>query len=725
MSDAQILFAGQTLSLSYLGNGMAELCFDRQGSAVNKFDAATLRDLAEATRVLRTAENVDGVILSSAKDSFIVGADIYEFPALFAGPSSALAAYNAAQNRVFLEFEDIPMATVSAINGLALGGGFEVTLATDARVIASGAQFGLPEVTLGIFPGYGGTVRLPRIAGAKTAIDWIVSGRSRPAQEARAVSAVDEVVEPAALRAAAVAQLRQLIASGECKTRRASRTGPVNRDAGPEVFAAAKPVARARLPYEPAPLAVIELIERCATLDRNTAQAEETKAFSEIATTPTAQALVQVFINDQQVKKKAKALARAAHPLGRAAVLGAGIMGGGISYTSAMRGVPVIMKDITQSALNLGIEEARRLLSRQVESGRISSARAAAVIGAIVPSLDYDHFDEVDVVVEAIVENLTVKQSVLGYLEKRLAPHAIVTSNTSSLSIGTLASVLERPENFVGMHFFNPVPLMPLVEVVRGPRTSDAAVSAIAGYALTMGKTPIVVRDCAGFLVNRILTAQFVGFLKLLRDGADFARIDAVMEAFGWPMGPARLQDVIGMDTSLHVIETITQAYPDRMDLPFRHAITEMVAQGRKGQKIGVGFYRWQTDATGRLQKQQDLAAQDLVASLRTGERVEFSSQEIIDRMMLPLLLEASLCLDEGIAESPGEIDLSLILGIGFPRHLGGALKYADLTGLKPLINVCGRYAQLGGCYQPSAGLTERARVGRLFYDLNRAEGNT
>jgi 3-hydroxyacyl-CoA dehydrogenase/enoyl-CoA hydratase/3-hydroxybutyryl-CoA epimerase/enoyl-CoA isomerase len=710
-----LIFNGQSLRVT-LQNGIVQLCFDRQNSSNNRFDSATVDELAQVTRAILAAGDVRGLLLTSAKDSFAVGADIFEFPALFAGPAAGIEHFNAAQNRVFREFEDLPLPTVSAINGLALGGGFEVTLATDARVIASGAQVGLPEVTLGIFPGYGGTVRLPRIVGAKTALDWIVTGRMQRADSVRAAQLVDEVVELGALHATASALLQRLIGSEEWRARRSSRMGPVTRDADDECFTAARAQVRGRSPHEPAPLAAIELIQQCVPLSRDAAQAEETRAFASIATTPTARALVQTFINDQQVKKKAKSLAKSAAPVARCAVLGAGIMGGGIAYTSARQGVPILMKDIAQAALDLGMGEARRLVARQVETGRTSAVAAETLVGTITPTLSFDGFDAVDLVVEAIVENAAIKQDVLAEVEGKISPATILASNTSSLSIALLASRLARPENFVGMHFFNPVPVMPLVEVVRGPRTGDAAVAAVAGYAVKMGKTPIVVRDCPGFLVNRILTAQFVGFLMLLRDGADFAQIDAVMEAFGWPMGPAHLQDVIGMDTSLHVIEVITDGYRDRMHLGFRHAIAAMVAQERRGQKTGAGFYAWRPDAKGRPLKQEDPAARAVVTALQGDGTRNFADAEIIERMMLPLIVEAARALQEGIAETPAEIDMSLLLGIGFPRHLGGALKYADLLGVSAVVQACRLYSPLGGCYRPSAGLLEMARSDAKFY---------
>ncbi|HHH7444920.1 TPA: fatty acid oxidation complex subunit alpha FadB [Escherichia coli] len=711
------MYQGQSLRVTLLEDGLAELCFDRQDSAINKFDSGTVAELAQATAAIRAHGGVRGVLLSSAKDSFIVGADIFEFPPLFAGPSEALAAFNAEQNAVFSAFEDLPVPIVAALNGLALGGGFEMLLTADYRMAVSGAQAGLPEVGLGIMPGYGGTVRLPRLVGAATTLDWILSGKPQPTATLLEAGAVDALCNAGSLREQALARLQAVAQDDTWKARREARLRG-RRDDSVD-FAALKAEHGKRASHYPAPLAVIESVERSLPLARDAALAEENRAFTSLAATPTAQALVQIFINEQSLRKKAKGYTRQAHRLERAAVLGAGIMGGGIAYTSAVRGTPVIMKDIAAAALDTGMGEARKLLAKQVDSGRMPPEKAAAVLDSIQPTLDFTGFSEVDIVVEAIVENLGLKKRVLADVESHLQANAVIASNTSSLSIEAIGSDLQRPQNFAGMHFFNPVPVMPLVEVIKGPATSEETAATVAGYAVAMGKTPVVVKDCPGFLVNRILTAQFVGFVRLIRDGADYLQIDRVMEAFGWPMGPAYLQDVIGMDTSCHVIDVITAGYGERMRLDFAHVIARMVQAGRLGQKSGRGFYRYQADAKGRPQKSIDPEVADLLADVRAERVRDFGDQEIVERMMLPMVIEAALCLEEGVAESAADIDMSLLLGIGFPRHWGGALKYADLVGLPNIVAQCETHRTLGGCYQPTQRMREMAARGERFHPLN------
>ncbi|CAN7570231.1 fatty acid oxidation complex subunit alpha FadB [Pseudomonas umsongensis] len=709
------MYQGQTLHLTALGEQLVELCFDRQGQAVNKFDAATLSELQAALAVLTRMPDLRGVLVTSAKDSFVVGADIFEFTELFSRPESELAAHNRGQSQVFTALSRLPAPVVCAINGLALGGGFEVTLACDYRVLARDAQVGVPEINLGIFPGLGGMARLPRLVGAAVAADWVTSGKPQSADTALRVGAVDKVIDEAELADSALALLEALAAGDtDWRQRRQLRSGGFTLDS--EMLTKAKSDACKRHPQVPAALAAVELLENTAEVDLEQALKAENRAFAAIAQTQAAHALVQLFINDQFLRKKAKGYAKAGRSTAHAAVLGAGIMGGGIAYTSAARGIDALMKDIAQPALDLGVNEAAKLLDKQVTGGRLPQEKADAILASIVPTMTYDGFDKVDVVVEAVVENMKVKQSVLAEVEQRVSSNTVLASNTSSLSIAEMADALARPENFVGMHFFNPVPVMPLVEVIRGPRTSDQAAATIASYASAMGKTPVVVKDCPGFLVNRILTGNVLGFLRLIHDGADFQAVDAALEAFGWPMGPAYLQDVIGMDTSEHVIRFISGGYGPRMVPDFAHAVEFMVANGRLGQKNGHGFYQYSKDPKGRPVKTVDPQVHELLKKIQPKGQQAFTAETLVDRVMLPTVIEAIRCLEDGVAESAIEIDMALILGVGFPRAVGGALKYADWLGPQALLERCERYAHLGPLYQPTQGMRERAASGARYY---------
>ncbi|HEY6644408.1 fatty acid oxidation complex subunit alpha FadB [Povalibacter sp.] len=716
--DAASLFEGRSIQVHSLGDGLIDLCFNAQDGAINKFDTRTVEELKQAVATIAAADGVTGVLITSAKEAFIVGADITGFDKLFAQTEAGLSATNSRSNQVFIALESLPVPSVVAINGLALGGGLEAALAADLRVMSTSAQIGLPEVKLGLFPGFGGTVRLPRIAGAKVAIDWITSGRSIKAGEALAAHVVDAVAEPASLCDRAIELLKAAIADeAGWRARRATRVGPLHEPGIEQLFAEAKQTVAARSPrHQPAALAAVELLERAAPLDRDAALALEGEAFARIAKTQAAGSLIQVFLNDQFIRKASKTYARGARAVKSVAVIGAGIMGGGIAFTSASRGMPVRMKDIRQDQLELGITEARKLLGKQVSAGRGSQQQAEAVLASIVPQLDYTAIDGVDVIVEAVVENLRIKHSVLQEVQALARPDAVIASNTSSLRIDDLAQPLSRPENFVGMHFFNPVPSMPLVEVIRGRQSSDVAVATVVAYALALGKTPIVVRDGPGFLVNRILTPYMQGFGRLVADGADFARIDQALEAFGWPMGPAYLNDVVGMDTGIHVAELICAGFPERLRRTWPDALGVMVGYKRFGQKSGAGFYRYEIDPRGKPKKILAPESYELLEAVQPNGLQEFPAQEMVERMMLPMIIEAARCLEEGIVASAPELDMAMLLGVGFPQYLGGPLKYADWLGMKQIVELSERYAHLGPQYAVTARMREMAEKHERYY---------
>ena len=714
-----MLFEGQTIKAEALDGKIAELRFERGGEAVNKLDALAFGELRCAIDAITATPAIKGVLITSAKDNFIVGADIFEFTNVFKRPEKDIAAFVGANSEIITALSDLPVPTVAAINGLALGGGFEVALGADYRVMSSAAKIGFPEIHLGIFPGYGGTVRLPRLTGLGASADWIIFGAQQSPERALREGAADAVAGPEELRAASLATLKMAIegnADWQGRRLRMKQSLGVAKEKAASLLANARAQAAKALPHLPAAHLAVELLEKAAGLGRDAALALEAETFAKVAKTQAANSLVAIFVNEQAVKKTIRRYAKDAPPVRKAAVAGAEIMGGGIAYQSASRGVPIVMKDISATALGLGMSEARKLLAKAVETGRLTQDKADAVIGSITPSLTYEGFENADVVIEAVVENLAVKQAVLCEIEAIAAPNSILVSNTSSLRIGALAEALRRPENFLGMHFFNPVPKMPLVEVVCGPKTSAQAIAMVTTYAAAMGKTPIVVEDCSGFAVNRTLTPYLIAFLRLVHDGVDFQEIDKAMETFGWPMGPAYLVDVIGMDISHHVVEIISAGFAPRMDAPFESAIQILLGVGRLGQKNGRGFYKYWSDSKGRPRKEIDPETERLLAAGQPNGKIRIGEEEIALRMMLPLILEAARCVEDGIAASPGEVDMCLILGLGLPRYLGGALKYADYLGLKNVVDRADNWAGLGPIYHPSERLRAMAAAGDVFY---------
>jgi len=714
------MYQGQSIQVRKLEGDIVELCFDSKTDSVNKFDARTVNELREAVAAIQADSSVKGLVITSGKDVFIVGADITEFGKSFQLPEEEIVKWSVETNKVFSSVEDLPFPTVTAVNGIALGGGFEMALSTDYRVMSTKAQVGLPETKLGIFPGFGGTVRLPRLIGADNAIEWIAGGTPQKPDAALKVHAVDAVVAPEKLKDAAL-RIIGLAQAGayDWKKRRAQKTGALQLPMieSMMVFTTSIGFVGAKAgKHFPAPVAAITAIQKAAGKKRDDALLIEAQAFAKIAKTQAADSLIGLFLNDQLIKKKGKQYAKIARPVKQAAVLGAGIMGGGIAYQSASKGVPIIMKDIADKALDLGMSEANKLLANQVTRGKLKPEKAGAMLAEIRPTLNYGDFGHVDVVVEAVVENPKVKKAVLAEVEAVARPDAVIASNTSSISINDLASALKRPENFLGMHFFNPVHKMPLVEVIKGAKTSPEAVATIVGYATAMGKTPIVVNDCPGFLVNRILFPYFGGWSGLIQEGADFVKIDKIAESFGWPMGPAYLQDVVGIDTSHHVGDVLAEGYPDRMARTFKTALDVMYDNKRYGQKNGIGFYKYETDPKGKPKKVMTDDSYKLIASVQPNGTKDFSEEEIIDRLMIPMVIETARCLEENIVDTANEADMGLILGIGFPPHLGGALKYADIIGLKNLVAKCEKYASLGKLYEPTARMKEMAAKGETYY---------
>ena len=715
-----MIYQSDALSVKRLDGDIAELNFDLQGESVNKFDQQTVASLTAALDALEAESGIKGLLVTSAKPVFIVGADITEFTELFGASKEEIKPFTGTNNKNFNRLASLPYPSAVAINGFAMGGGLECCLACDFRVMSTAAKIGLPETKLGILPGWGGTVRLPRIIGVDEAVMWMATGADKRADEALKAGAVDAVAAPEQLREVTLATLQHAIDGGlEYQQRRARKHGPLplnDTEAMMSFFTIKAMVGQQAGKNYPAPIKVVDVIEAARNMSLEDALNVEAEGFAELATTPVAAALVGVFLNDQLLGKKAKDWEKKADKkIERAAVLGAGIMGGGIAYQSAYKGTPIKMKDIAQAGLDLGLSEANKLLSKRVARGRMTPEQMGEVLNSIDSTLSYEGFDSVDIVVEAVVENPKVKHAVLAETEQQIREDAILASNTSTISITYLAEALKRPENFCGMHFFNPVHAMPLVEVIRGEKTSDEAIARTVAYANRMGKKAVVVKDCPGFLVNRVLFPYFGGFNGLLRDGADFQAVDKVMERWGWPMGPAYLTDVVGIDTGVHASKVMSDGFPDRMTPGFKTATEIMFENERYGQKNGKGFYEYVKDKRGKPKKTVSQETYELLAP-EVAERKEFDKEEIIARMMLPMAIELARCLEEGIVGTAAEADLALLYGVGFPPFRGGIFRWMDTVGLAHIAELSKQYAHLGKAYELTEGMQARLAAGETYY---------
>lgn len=711
-----MLFDAQAFTLREQ-DSIAILTLDLKDQSVNKLTRQTIIDLEEVFDLIKNNDALKGLVVCSAKSDFIVGADITEFLSQFNEPHESIVSDLMNTHKIFNKLEDLPMPTLMAINGLALGGGCELALCADYRMMAEDAQIGLPEVKLGIFPGFAGTVRLPRVIGLDNAIEWICGGKQNKAGEALKVGLAQAVVAEENLLDAAIKQMQLMIEQKfDFKKHREEKLQPLLLNNIESMMAFETSIgfvaAKAGRHY-PAPVAAIKCMQKHAQLSRGDAQLIEADGFAKIAKTDVAKNLIGLFMADQKVKKVSKKYSKDIKEIDHMAVLGAGIMGGGIAYQAASKNLTVLMKDVREEGIALGLDEANKLCSKQVERKKYTVLEAGACLNRIRPTMSYGDFNQTELVVEAVVENPKIKKMVLAETEENISDQTVLASNTSTISIDDLASDLKRPELFCGMHFFNPVHRMPLVEIIRGKKTSEKTIGSVVSLAKKMGKTPIVVNDCPGFFVNRVLFPYFGGFTELVKAQVDFHLVDKIMEKFGWPMGPAYLLDVVGLDTAFHAQQVMAQGFPERMSADDQNAVAKLHGEDRFGEKNKLGFYQYIKNKKGKFDKKADDKVTEL---LYPDGYKELAEQDVILRLMAPMLFEVARCLEEGIVASAQEADMALIYGIGFPPHLGGALKYLDNYGLAKFLDDCSAFESISPLYVIPEFLKEKAKNNELFY---------
>ena len=704
------------LRLEILNGDIALLILDQPGSRANTLSQAMLGELEAMVAQLKTRTELQGLILRSGKPGiFIAGADLRE---LASAPQDVDTARKMVKRGLDLvaSVEALPYPTVAAIDGACMGGGLELALGFDYRVAGTNpkTEIGLPETKIGLIPGWGGTQRLSRLIGPSLAAEMICSGEPAKADRARQIGLVFDAVPPERLQEEAVRLLQEARKSDEWKTLRQRKRQPVGLSEEQQSFAYA--VARAQVLAKtsgkyPAPPAALEAIFRGCNLPLEDGLKAETEQFVQLVGSPISRNLIAVFFMTQRLQKDSGVNAAVVQPknVQQVGVLGAGIMGAGIAAAHIRRGIPAMLLDNASSALEKGIGNISKSLLGRVEIGRMSPADAATALARLSSSTTLNALADRDVVIEAIIENEDSKVNTYRQVEKLLRPGAILASNTSTISITRMAQSVEHPEAFAGMHFFNPVDRMQLVEVIRGEKTSDETVVSLVALAKRIGKTPIVVRDCPGFLVNRILFPYLNESLVLLQEGANPRALDKAALAFGMPMGPITLNDLVGLDTSLYAGRVINTAFADRA-APTK-ILDELVKAGRLGQKSGAGFYGYGKGSRGI----DDPALDSILAKCRTGQR-QFDNEELTDRLFLPMLTEASRVLSEGIVRDPGDVDMGLILGIGFPPFRGGILRWADTLGLAKVLEKLKRYEPLGLRFQPTEQMRQLASEGKGFY---------
>jgi 3-hydroxyacyl-CoA dehydrogenase/enoyl-CoA hydratase/3-hydroxybutyryl-CoA epimerase/3-hydroxyacyl-CoA dehydrogenase/enoyl-CoA hydratase/3-hydroxybutyryl-CoA epimerase/enoyl-CoA isomerase len=699
-------------------NGIGFLIFDSPGQKVNTFTHGVLAELDDWMRRLQSRTELAGLVLRSGKPgTFIAGADLEEMLLGAVHQPEGGSAVPRVGQGIFDRLSELPFPTVATIDGACMGGGLEIALACDYRVASTNpaTQIGLPETKIGIIPGWGGTQRLPRVVGVSQAVEMITTGEPVDGVRALQVGLVWDAVPPERLIDEAVRLIGLVRQSGEWRTARQRRLQPVGltEDQAHFLFGVAEGMVRAKTEgHYPAPLVALDVIRRTVNLPMADGLKIEAAAVAPLVTGDICRNLIRIFFATRRLGKDTGVDDRTVTPsaVSRVGVVGAGLMGSGITTAMIRRAVPVTLLDVSDEFVQKGLGRIRANIEGRVAAGRMKPAEALETLARVTPTTKLTLFGELDFVLEAVVENEQTKSELFGKLNALLSPNAIIASNTSTISISRLSRHATRPERFVGMHFFNPADRMPLVEVIRGEQTSDATVATTVALARKIGKTPVVVKDCPGFLVNRILMPYMNEALLLVEEGAALDSIDRAAKAFGMPMGPITLHDVVGLDTALYAGRVVAAAYADRMFEP--RILAALVQANRLGQKTGAGFFRY---AKGSQKGKPDPALGPILASYcRSGG--QFTQQVLMDRMFLPMLIEATRALSEGIARSAEDLDMALILGLGFPQFRGGLLRWADSLGATRVLEMLAPYQSLGKRFEPSGLMRTLAGNGGKYY---------
>lgn len=698
---------------------IGEIVLDDHGAPVNMLSTPMMDELERCIDDSIARAELDALIIrSTKKDIFIAGADIHEIAGI-TKREEALEKSRRGQD-IVTKLERLPFPTVAVIDGACLGGGLELALACTYRLVSDNpaVKIGLPETTLGILPGFGGTWRLPRLIGMSQALPMVLTGRTVDGARAFKLGLADGYYPKAFLGDAADAFIRAIVKPGARKTiikkRKAKRQNMNLFDGNPIgrliVAAAAKNemMKRTRGRY-PAQIEALRTVRGNYSRTYAAAMKKEREAFARLAVSDTAKKLIALFFTGEALKKDHRA--DNVRGIESAAVLGAGKMGGGIAWLISNAEIPVRMKDINWDAVGKGYAAVNDIYKDLIRIRKIDEREAMLRAHRVSGTVDYSGFANADFVIEAVVEDIEVKIKTFRELEKIVRPDTIIATNTSSLSVDAMAQAFEHPGRFIGFHFFNPVNRMPLIEVVPGVRTSEEVLLRTVAFARTLKKIPIVVRDCNGFLVNRILMAYLNEAMLMLEEGVPFTRIDAVMTAYGMPMGPFALLDEIGIKVGAKVAVIIAAAHPERASAG---KLLSIVGHHEKliGRSTGSGFYRY---------RGKDRSANPLIKELIIANGIPSSNsigaEEIEERCLVRMINEAARCIEEGIITRPDYLDMAMLYGTGFPAFRGGVLRAADDIGIDVVLKKLSDYEmKYGPRFKASALLMAMRSRKERFY---------
>ncbi|PHR57314.1 MAG: hypothetical protein COA44_06335 [Arcobacter sp.] len=692
-----------------LKEGIATLCLDLEDSVVNILSFEVLEILDAKLDELHQTKGIKLLKITSAKEGiFIAGANISEIEGL----RDEQEAYELVRKgqRIISKISDLSFPTVAIINGACLGGGLELALACDYRLATENpkTKIGLPEVNLGVLPGFGGTQRLRKLTGLSKALELILGGKILNGKKAEKLGLVDACVPVGYLEFKEKAFIDMILNSPD-KILAKRKTGSfMDRYLPSIVFSYARKnvMAKTKGKY-PAAISILDLFEKTEGKDLQIGLDLEAKAFSKLAVTDISKNLIGLFYSSEALKKES-GTKRKANPIliNMINVIGAGVMGAGIVFQFSKLDKLVRMKLRRYEQAGEAMKSVAKVYEGFIKRRRLTKAEVGQKLAHISYTTEFNGFSHCDLALEAIVENTEAKQELYAQLEEIMDEKAIIASNTSSLSISMLSEKMQHPERFIGMHFFNPVPRMPLVEIIAGKKTSAKTIATVVALAKEAGKTPIVVGDCAGFLINRILLPYINEAVRMFEEGADYERIDKIITDFGMPIGPFVLADEVGLDVGYKVAKVLEDAYGDRMKVS--NILDRVYHQmNLLGKKAGKGFY---------IHTAKKREVNDAVKALVFSKRA-FDEQEIIDRAMLIMINEAAMCLEEGIVDNAQYLDMAMIMGTGFPPFRGGLLRYADSLGLDSVvISLKALEKNHGLRFKPAKLLVSMAKNKETFY---------
>lgn len=667
-------------------NQIGYIIFDHDDSKVNLLNSSVLMQLDKILEDLKPRTSLHAIVIKSAKkDVFIAGADIQEIQKI-TDPKDGQEKAQAGQN-VLNKIEDLKVPTIAVIDGVALGGGCELALSCLYRVSTFNekVRIGLPEVQLGFIPGFGGTYRLPRIVGLMEGLKMILSGKPVDSAKALKIKLVDKLFPQVNLDQFVKEYVKDIVEGKVKKYRypKPKNKGPVdyvmNSSMGHRVIfkKSREGVMKETKGFYPAPLKAIDVVAQNFNLDRKRGLEIESAGFGELAVTAISKNLVHVFYLSEKYRKLSLDGADQikASPINHAAVLGAGVMGGGIAQAFSNKDIFTRLKDINLDAVAKGFQAAGKIYSDALKKRRMKKHEVDAKMAKITGTTDYSGFAHVDLVVEAVVENMDVKKKVFKELSEKTNPKAILATNTSALSVTEMAKETKDPSKVIGIHFFNPVHRMPLIEIITTPQTSKETIVSTLNLVKRLGKTPIIVKDSCGFVVNRILLIYINEAGRILEETGDMEGIDDAMTKFGMPMGPFTLSDEVGLDVGIKVLHILENAFGER----FKPCVTfEKVFEKKLfGKKVGKGFY---------VHEKMRVPNSEVESLIPQGKRQGLDRAECEKRLILLMINEAAGCLEDGIVDDPGAIDVGMIFGTGFPPFRGGLLKYADTLGIDQVI---------------------------------------